>query len=84
MPDMSRRVFIILLALATAPAATARADGIDLDECFLMAVRHSEALQMKDEVINQAAAKFKQALGAALPQVTFKASEMIQHTLHSA
>lgn len=43
-----------------------------------MAVRHSESLQMKDEAINQAAAKFKQALGTALPQITFKASEQIQ------
>lgn len=51
---------------------------IDLDNCFLMAVRHSESLQMKDELINQAAAKFKQALGTALPQITFKANELIQ------
>lgn len=62
---------------ATEPA-TAVSTSLDLDHCFLMAVRHSESLQMKEETITQAAAKYKQALGGALPQITFKASEQIQ------
>lgn len=57
--------------------------AIDLDEAFLMAVRRSETLQMKEEDIAQAAAKYKQLLGGILPQVSFKASEMIQHVPES-
>lgn len=57
--------------------------AVDLDEAFLMAVRRSETLQMKEEDIAQAAAKYKQLLGGILPQVTFKASEMIQHVPES-
>lgn len=52
--------------------------GIGLDECFSRAVQRSETLQMKDEDITQAAEKFRQTLGGVLPQLTFKASEMIQ------
>lgn len=70
---------LITIMTLCAYAATAWADGVDLDECFLMAVRRSETLQMKEEDVAQAAAKYKQILGGVLPQITFKASEMIQH-----
>lgn len=74
---------LITIMMLCAYAATAWAEGVDLDECFLMAVRRSETLQMKEEDIAQAAAKYKQLLGGILPQVTFKATEMIQHTPQS-
>ncbi len=76
----------MLFALASSAAAisaTAMAENrtpIDLDDCFLMAVRRSEILQIKEEDVTQAAARFRQILGGVLPQVTFKASELIQHT----
>ncbi len=69
----------LLLALQPVFCNAAETKGsIDLDECFSMAVRRSETLQMKEEDINVAAAKFRQALGGILPQISFKASEMIQ------
>lgn len=80
-----RRIFIIVMLLCcTIVEAAESVHGIvDLDEAFLMAVRRSETLQMKEEDIAQAAAKYKQILGGVLPQITFKASEMIQHTPES-
>lgn len=68
-----------MMLLCGLAAQAAEPATVDLDEAFLMAVRRSETLQMKEEDINQAAAKYKQLLGGVLPQVTFKATEQIQH-----
>ncbi|PIR20695.1 MAG: hypothetical protein COV45_03850 [Deltaproteobacteria bacterium CG11_big_fil_rev_8_21_14_0_20_47_16] len=71
-------ITVLLLGASFARAEILSSNIIDLDQCFLMAVRRSETLQMKEEDINQAAAKFSQALGAVLPQLAFKGTELLQ------
>lgn len=72
---MIKTVLTYIMMGATSAYA---ADALTLDDCFHMAVNRSETLQIKDEAVNQAAARFRQVLGGVLPQLSFKASNLIQ------
>ncbi|MBI4239061.1 MAG: TolC family protein [Deltaproteobacteria bacterium] len=54
--------------------------GLSLAEAFQRAVQQSEQLAMKDEDINVAAARYRQALGTALPQLSGRVAETVQDT----
>jgi outer membrane protein len=47
-------------------------------ECYYMALARSETLQMHDEEIVQAKAKYQRALSGILPRLSFKATEFRQ------
>lgn len=74
-----RRILIIMMVLCITATAFAQAqNAVTIDDCFLRAVRRSEDLQIREETIVQASARYKQLLGNIMPQITFKASELLQ------
>lgn len=51
---------------------------LTLDECYRLALKQSETIAISSEVIKEAEGRFLQALGAALPQVSFSWSQTNQ------
>ncbi len=59
-------------------AATEPAGPLTLETCYALALRQSELIAVDAERIKQAEARFTQALGTALPQVSFSRTETRQ------
>jgi outer membrane protein len=65
-----------MAVLAQPEPASVRA--LTLDDGYRLALRQSEALRGRAERIEQAEARYGQALGAALPRLSFNASQLYQ------
>ncbi len=67
---------LCLLGVASRPAAAAQT--MTLVECYQQALEYSRVVAISKEQIQQAKARFTQALGEILPKITFEASELLQ------
>ncbi len=56
----------------------AQTNKISLRECYELALKRSETIQISDEAIVQARARYAQALSQILPKVNIKVSEFLQ------
>ncbi|NDC24686.1 MAG: hypothetical protein EB078_06840, partial [Proteobacteria bacterium] len=76
MLGLLNRIFKIplFLTLAASPLIFGVPQTIELSDAFSSALRNSETFLGKQEEINQAEEKYRQALGAVLPTVTAFAS----------
>ncbi len=52
-------------------AENAKPDKLTLEECYHLTLKQSETIAINSELIREAEARFTQALGALLPQVSF-------------
>ena len=59
-------------------AENAKPDKLTLEECYQLALKQSETIAINSELIREAEARFTQALGALLPQVSFAWSQTNQ------
>jgi len=52
-------------------AENIKSSKLTLDECYCLALKQSETIAINSELIREAEARFTQALGTLLPQVSF-------------
>lgn len=57
---------------------------MDLAECYRLALKRSEVLQIQQEEIKAAEARYRQALSALMPQVQFAVTEQVGNTSSSS
>jgi len=78
---MKKWIFIALI-LSALPAAAAAPQAppkkIGLRECYELAVRHMETVQISQQQIQEAKARYTEALGEVIPKVAIQASEFLQ------
>nr|MBU1328818.1 TolC family protein [Candidatus Omnitrophota bacterium] len=68
----SSLIVIILCSLCYAGLAeNIKSNKLKLDECYSLALKRSETIAIDSELIGEAEARFLQALGTILPQVSF-------------
>jgi len=70
--ESSLIIAIIYLLPLQGFAENVKSDKLTLEECYLLALKQSETIAIDSEIIREAEAHFTQALGVALPQVSFK------------
>ena len=68
-------VFIFLFACAPASSASSDDKPLTLSDCYALALKRSETIAIDAEHINEADARFTQALGTALPHVSFSSTD---------
>jgi outer membrane protein len=79
---MKKYIFVALILLfspslsyAQANQITSRPAPLTLMDCYNLALKQSEIIAIDAELINQAEARFTQALGTLLPHVTFSSTD---------
>ncbi|HRZ87036.1 MAG TPA: TolC family protein [bacterium] len=72
-PDTSQRKVI-------APAGTETVRALTLKECYRLALKQSELIAIRGELIKEAEAHFLQAFGTVMPQASFVRAERRQHS----
>jgi outer membrane protein TolC len=75
-PFMHFRLFltVILLAVALPPARAQENAPLTLAEAYRMALKQSETLAIRQELIKEAQSRFVQSLSGILPRASFEAS----------
>ena len=81
-----RKTFFILCFVVVLVAAVAKAEApadppassLTLTDCYRLALKQSEKIAIQQELITEAEARFRRALGAVLPQATFSSSDKRQ------
>jgi len=68
-------IAIIYLLPLQGFAENAKPDKLTLEECYRLALKQSETIAINSELIREAEARFTQALGTLLPQVSFAWSQ---------
>lgn len=69
---------LILTALPAAAAPPGPQKKIGLRECYELAVKHMETVQISQQQIQEAKARYTEALGEVIPKVAIQASEFLQ------
>ncbi len=67
--------FIFLFTCAAAYGASSDDKPLTLSDCYSLALKRSETIAISTEHINEADARFTQALGTALPHVSFSSTD---------
>jgi outer membrane protein len=76
--ESSLIIAIIYLLPLQSFAENVKSDKLTLKECYRLALKQSETIAIDSELIREAEARFTQALGALLPQVSFAWSQTNQ------
>ena len=71
-------VFSLALGAPLAAAPQEDTPPLTLDDCVALALKRSETIAIRQELIRQTEGRFLQALSGALPRATFEASEKRQ------
>ncbi|MCX5693145.1 MAG: TolC family protein [Candidatus Omnitrophica bacterium] len=69
--ESSLIVSILCFLPSQSVAGNIKPDKLTLAECYLLALKQSETIAINSELIREAEARFTQALGTLLPQVSF-------------
>jgi outer membrane protein len=72
----------LLLSGQTSLFAGSNASALTLNECFGLALKQSENIAISREKIQEAEARFTQALGTILPHISFSRSDYLEDTNH--
>ncbi len=72
------RILFVLVFLFSALSAQAEMKKISLPECYELALKYMETVQISEQQIQEAKAKYHEVLGEVLPRVQVQASEFIQ------
>lgn len=71
-------IFCLIILLLAFPAQGKAEAKLSLKECFQLALNYSDVVAISKEEIQLARARYSQALGEVLPQITFQVSELLQ------
>ncbi len=69
---------ILLICLPFVAFSLEPQKKISLRECYDLAVKHMETVQISEQQIQEAKAKYTQALGEVIPRIKIEASEFLQ------
>ena len=74
----------LLLCGQTPLFAGSNVSSLTLNKCFSLALKQSENIAISREKIQEAEARFTQALGTIIPHISFSRSDYLQDTAHQS
>ncbi len=72
------RLFAMTAFIAAMPAWGQTPKGLTLQDCYRMALKQSEEVALREELITETEGRFQQALSGILPRVSFSSSDKRQ------
>src|SRR4030095_17230375 len=72
------KIGALVLGLWLLPRPAPAEDKLTLEQCYALALRRSETVAISAQDIEKARARFHQALGDILPQISMNFSDLIQ------